>query len=308
MDDELKKIEKKILLAKMKEKKICDGNIRIHIDEIGIDDEKKHNLSKKETDSEICSSIISISNMEDSNSSIIMTSDSDNSNKKDKISKLLNVLLSNNLVHIECTNVRFSNKYTHSMDNYIEYKNINILNCKFPMVSKNNITDNNNILKIMYRDVTYQLLINQDYYNRYELTMYINDLFKENNFDILCKINEYDSIIFESCEEFSLLDCNHSVLITLGFANGSYCDVNTIKSDYPIQLNDNIYYMAIIGISCLPIFRINMDTCENDKLVDICPGRLKNLEISFFKTPKHSLDLSKQEYFKNEHSFDILFI
>ena len=252
------------------------------------------------------------------------SSDSGNSDKikKEKLLKIMKMKLQkkemeleikpdfNNTIKIYNEDYKDSNEYTFEFDNFIKINKLSINNVELPK-NKNNISNRNNQLKIFYNNKFFQLSLEPDYYNRYELIENLNDNFEANEILITCNINKNDEIIFNSKNNiiFNMLDTDNSILNTLGFINGDYKNENSYKSHYPISIIDNIYYLGFMNLYDEPLFKINMDNNEITLLVDIDFNNteINELIVKFFFTPQCPILNQKYEHFYKKHSFNIIF-
>jgi hypothetical protein len=266
---------------------------------------KKMKLFNKQKDD-----IIDIDNSNNSNNSDKL--------KKEKLLKIMKMKFKNNMtleikpdieksvINIYNENYKDANEYTFELNENISIGKLSIKNVDLPK-NINNITNNNNQLKIFYKNNMFLLSLDADYYNRYDIIENLNDNFKENDILISCNINKNDEITFSSIEgdNFDLLDINNSILNTLGFINGSYKNENTYISNYPISLSDNIYYLGFMNLYDEPLFKINMDTNEITNLIDIDFNNtcINELIVKFYFTPYCPILNQKYEHFYKKHSF-----
>lgn len=248
-----------------------------------------------------------------SNDDVENTSSDSNSVGSDKLKKLLKNLKNSFIVNVKQNFSKSNNSYTFNFSKHLNIKNIDLLRPSFPKKISENVTNKNNILKIEYDGEIYDFLINEDYYNRYELCDYISDLFKENNLNIQLLMDKNDNYVFICEKHLKLFDCVNSILFVMGFINGNYDNYSNaykthipLISDNPILLCDNIYYLSIINVRYEPIFRINMDDDVVDVIYKIndCIGS-NRLDILFFSTPLQELDIMKVDHFSGEHNYDL---
>ncbi len=105
---------------------------------------------------------------------------------------------------------------------------------------------------------------------------------------------------------------NHdtSILSILGFNKNIYVNKNMYSAEISHQIGDNIYYMVIENISSEPLFYINKDTDEINKLYEFEPFETDNLIIKFNKSKKDLIKNSKEyNYFFNDRhliSFELV--
>jgi hypothetical protein len=267
--------------------------------------------NKKENDENILVSEKEVNKNETFEKSIIDNEREKKLNILKKIKMMKEKNKNMNVLFIENRNYKNVNDYRYLFENKLLLNSLIIKNVNLPKNNVNNITIKNNELIVMYKNNKYLFLLDENYYNRYEIVDCLNDNFELNEIEIECILNKNDEFIFKSKDEsiFELVDSKNSILNTLGLINGYYKNENIYKSNYPIGLSDNIFYLKIVNIDeNEPLFKINNDNKEIILLKNInFPINISYLDIKFYFTPNNPILNQKYDFFYKEHSFDFCY-
>jgi hypothetical protein len=194
------------------------------------------------------------------------------------------------------------NDYMADLPNLINVTDLKIKNISIPKNSGENINKLNNELKIVIDNREQIFELEENYYNRYEIKDFLNEAFEAYNFDIKCELKD-DNFIFSSNGKFAMINHETSILPTLGFNRNAYVNRNIYSAENCHQIGDNIFYLVIENISEYPLFCINNDSGEINKLQSIVPSEIDHLIIKFYKTQKDLIKNNKDYkfFFENSH-------
>ena len=194
------------------------------------------------------------------------------------------------------------NDYMANLPKSVNITDIKIKNIELPKNSRENINKSNNELKIVIDNKEQIFELEENYYNRYEIKDFLNEAFNAYNFDIMCDIQE-DNFIFSSNTKFAMINHETSILPTLGFNRNAYVNRNIYSAENCHQIGDNIFYVVIENISEHPLFYINNDSGEINKLQEVEPTQIDHFIIKFYKTQKDLIKNNKDYkfFFDNSH-------
>ncbi len=201
------------------------------------------------------------------------------------------------------------NDYMVDLNEPIKISDIKIKYINIPKNNLENITSENNQLKIKINGQTQIFELEENYYNRYEIIDFLNEAFQSYNFDIKCELDQ-DKIIFSSSTKFQMENHESSILPLLGFDKSTYVNKSLYTNENPHRIGDNIFYLVIYNISPDPLFYINNDTGEIKKLFDFEPINLDHLIIKFYKS-SHDIVRNSKEYnffFNDSHIINFEFV
>jgi hypothetical protein len=154
----------------------------------------------------------------------------------------------------------------------------------------------------------FELKLEENYYNRYEIKDFLNQVFESNKCNIKCDIQS-SLFVFSSDDKscFRMENNETSILGTLGFNKNSYFNKNIYSAENPHQLGDNIFYLVIENISEKPLFCIDNDDGEITKLQTIEHVNIDHLIIKFYKTDNDLIKNNKNYKFFFDTNHQITF-
>ena len=194
-----------------------------------------------------------------------------------------------------------------NFNKFIYFNDIDINEINLPKKSTENITTNNNRLVVVIEDKEDIFELEENYYNRHEITEYLNNAFNINNILIKCTIED-DKFVFTSNKKFILKNSENSILEYLGFNKSIYTNRAKYIAENTIGIGDNIFYLVIENISTEPLFLINNDLGTINKLQDINDKyELDHLIIKFYRTYKDIIKNNKEYNFFFEQNHKIKF-
>ena len=199
------------------------------------------------------------------------------------------------------------NDYMITFDKFIHFRDIDIENIVLPKKNEENITSDNNQLTVVIDGEEGTFELEENYYNRDEITEHINNAFDSNDIFIRCKIED-DKFIFMSDKKFTMINDDKSILGYLGFNKSIYQNRTKYVAESTVGIGDNIFYLVIENISEEPLFVINNDLGKIHKLQNIIRNyELDHLIIKFYRTSKDLIKNNKEYSFFFERNHRIQF-